>query len=72
MKRNDESKSEIVLPDPKAEVNELLIAAQYLYTKPEWRTAFPDLRVGKGLLASARHDLEHCIRTLRLIVGEEG
>ena len=72
MNLNDEPKREVALPDPKAEVNELLIAAQYLYAKPEWRTAFPDLRVGKGLLSSARHDLEHCIHTLRLIVGEEG
>ena len=69
MKRNDESKSKIVLPDPKAEVNELLIAAQYLYTKPEWRTTFPGLMVGSGLLSSAHRDLERCIRTLRLIVG---
>lgn len=72
MNLNDEPKREIALPDPKAEVNELLIAAQYLYAKPEWRTAFPSLRVGNGLLSSARRDLERCINTLHLIVGEEG
>lgn len=72
MSLNDEPKREIALPDPKAEVNELLIAAQYLYTKPEWRTAFPELRMGTSLLSAARHDLERRIHTLRLIVGEEG
>ena len=68
----DAPKREIALPDPKSEVNELLIAAQYLYAKPEWLTAFPDLRVGAGLLSAARHDLERCIHTLYLIVGKEG
>lgn len=72
MNLNDEPRREIVLPDPKTEVNELLIAAQYLYAKHEWRTAFPGTQVGSGLLSSARRDLERCINTLHLIVGEEG
>ena len=72
MNLNDEPKREIALPDPKSEVNELLIAAKYLYAKPEWRTAFPDHKVGEGLLATARRDLERCIHMLHLIVGEEG
>lgn len=63
----DEPKRALALPDPKAEVNELLVAAQYLYAKPEWRTAFPGI-----MLASARYDLQRCINTLHLIVGEEG
>lgn len=72
MNLNDEPKRELVLPNPKSEVNELLIAAQYLYAKPEWRTTFPEPRVGTGLLSAARHDLECCIHMLHLIVGEEG
>lgn len=72
MNLDDEPKRELSLPDPKTEINDLLIAAQHLYAKPEWRTAFPELRVGKGLLSSARYDLQRCISSLHLIVEGEG